>query len=155
MMGGARGGETGEGPRDETQDKFCSGRGQGERRGERQQTRDKREKGVWVQGSPKRGGCVAVAGASWELAGDGKREREGVRAWWARLGGSGCSGWTRWAHSITGGMLQAEVGLVGPCFAQAAPGLQTRRRQKQTSILREEQSRTPAMTGRQHNQGVP
>jgi hypothetical protein len=59
MMGGARGGETGEGPRDETQDRFCSGQGQemrGERRKargeatdkrreERQQTRDKREKG--------------------------------------------------------------------------------------------------------------
>jgi hypothetical protein len=89
MMGGARGGEAGEGPRDETQDKFCSGRGQGERRGEKQQTRDKSKKGVWMQGSSKRGGCVA--GASWELAGDGKREREGVRGGlgWAVVGGLG------------------------------------------------------------------
>jgi hypothetical protein len=78
MMGGARGGETGEGPRDETQDKFCSGRGRevrSERREARGEATDKRQEGE-RQGSPKRGGCVAVAGASWELAGDGKRERE-------------------------------------------------------------------------------
>jgi hypothetical protein len=58
-----------------------------------------------------------------------------VRACWARLGGSGS---TRWVVGSVGSLnngrhglnglhaagcrLQAEVGLVGPCFAQAAPG---------------------------------
>jgi hypothetical protein len=65
----------------------------GERREARREARDKSKKDVRVQGSSKRGGCVAVAGAgaSWELAGDGKREREGVRGGlgWAVLGGLG------------------------------------------------------------------
>jgi hypothetical protein len=88
MMGGARGGEAGEGPRDETQDMFCSGRGQevrGERREARSEKREERQEGgrrvgarlieAWwlCSGSE-------AKGASWDLAGDGKREREGVRA---------------------------------------------------------------------------